>query len=89
MKIPWSSDGPLRSARRMVSYSSRRNTTTARRRWLKNAIERVYPEWNRKAAAFVSYGGTMGAQAVQLLPQNIVELHSHRFEAPSTSPLRR
>src|ERR1700704_4054494 len=29
---------------------------------LKNAIDWVYPEWNRKAAAFVSYGSAMGAQ---------------------------
>src|SRR5258707_8186964 len=28
---------------------------------LKNAIDWVYPEWNRKAAAFVSYGGTAGS----------------------------
>jgi NAD(P)H-dependent FMN reductase len=28
---------------------------------LKNAIDWVYPEWNRKAAAFVSYGSAMGA----------------------------
>ena len=40
---------------------------------LKNAIDWVYPEWNRKAAAFVSYGGAMGARAVQQLRQNIVE----------------
>ena len=26
---------------------------------LKNAIDWVYPEWNRKAAAFVSYGSAM------------------------------
>jgi NAD(P)H-dependent FMN reductase len=29
---------------------------------LKNAIDWVYPEWNRKAAAFVSYGSVMGAR---------------------------
>jgi NAD(P)H-dependent FMN reductase len=28
---------------------------------LKNAIDWVYPEWNRKAAAFVSYGSVGGA----------------------------
>ena len=32
---------------------------------LKNAIDWVYPEWNRKAAAFVSYGSAMGARGVQ------------------------
>lgn len=34
---------------------------------LKNSIEWVYPEWNRKAAAFVSYGGAGGSRAVQQL----------------------
>jgi NAD(P)H-dependent FMN reductase len=29
---------------------------------LKNAIDWVYPEWNRKAAAFVSYGSALGAR---------------------------
>jgi NAD(P)H-dependent FMN reductase len=41
---------------------------------LKNAIDWVYPEWNRKAAAFVSYGGAMGARAVQQLRLTAVEL---------------
>jgi NAD(P)H-dependent FMN reductase len=34
---------------------------------LKNAIDWVYPEWNRKAAGFVSYGGVGGARSVQQL----------------------
>jgi multimeric flavodoxin WrbA len=29
---------------------------------LKNAIDWVYPEWRRQAAAFVSYGSAMGAR---------------------------
>ena len=41
---------------------------------LKNAIDWVYPEWNRKAAAFVSYGSTMGARAVQQLRENMIEV---------------
>ena len=41
---------------------------------LKNAIDWVYPEWNRKAAAFLSYGSAMGARAVQQLRQTAVEL---------------
>src|SRR6201986_3137414 len=32
---------------------------------LKNAIDWVYPEWTRKAAAFVSHGSVMGARAVE------------------------
>jgi NAD(P)H-dependent FMN reductase len=34
---------------------------------LKNAIDWAYQEWNRKAAAFVSYGGVGGARAVEHL----------------------
>ena len=41
---------------------------------LKNAIDWVYPEWNRKAVAFVSYGGAMGARGVQQLRQTAIEL---------------
>jgi NAD(P)H-dependent FMN reductase len=41
---------------------------------LKNAIDWVYPEWNRKAAAFVSYGSAMGARAVQQLRETLIEL---------------
>ena len=41
---------------------------------LKNAIDWVYPEWNRKAAAFVSYGGVLGARSVQQLREISTEL---------------
>jgi NAD(P)H-dependent FMN reductase len=41
---------------------------------LKNAIDWVYPEWNRKAAAFVSYGGALGARSVQQLREVAIEL---------------
>jgi NAD(P)H-dependent FMN reductase len=41
---------------------------------LKNAIDWVYPEWNRKAAAFVSYGSVAGARGVQQLRQTATEL---------------
>jgi NAD(P)H-dependent FMN reductase len=41
---------------------------------LKNAIDWVYPEWNRKAAAFVSYGGTAGIRSVQQLRETAIEL---------------
>jgi NAD(P)H-dependent FMN reductase len=41
---------------------------------LKNAIDWVYPEWNRKAAAFVSYGSMGGARAVQQPRETVVEL---------------
>jgi len=41
---------------------------------LKNAIDWVYPEWNRKTAGFVSYGSAMGARSVQQLRQTAIEL---------------
>src|SRR5258707_5198284 len=41
---------------------------------LKNALDWVYPEWNRKAAAFVSYGAALGARGVQQLRQTLIEL---------------
>jgi NAD(P)H-dependent FMN reductase len=41
---------------------------------LKNAIDWVYPEWHRKAAAFVSYGSAMGARAVQQLRETMIEI---------------
>ena len=41
---------------------------------LKNAIDWVYPEWNRKAAAFVSYGSVAGARSVQQLRETAIEL---------------
>jgi NAD(P)H-dependent FMN reductase len=41
---------------------------------LKNALDWVYPEWNRKAAAFVSYGSAMGARAVQQIRETVIEL---------------
>jgi NAD(P)H-dependent FMN reductase len=41
---------------------------------LKNAIDWVYPEWNRKAAAFVSYGSALGARGVQQLRETAIEL---------------
>jgi len=41
---------------------------------LKNAIDWVYPEWNRKAAAFVSYGSVAGARSVQQLRETAIEV---------------
>ena len=37
-------------------------------------LDWVYPEWNRKAAAFVSYGATAGARSVQQLRETAIEL---------------
>ena len=41
---------------------------------LKNTVDWVYPEWNRKAAAFVSYGSAAGARGVQQLRETAIEL---------------
>jgi NAD(P)H-dependent FMN reductase len=41
---------------------------------LKNAIDRVYPEWNRKAVAFVSNGGAAGVRSVQQLHEIAIEV---------------
>jgi NAD(P)H-dependent FMN reductase len=41
---------------------------------LKNALDWVYLEWNRKAAAFISYGSAMGARGVQQLRETAIEL---------------
>lgn len=41
---------------------------------LKNALDWVYPEWNNKPVAFVSYGSVGGARAVEQLRLNVIEL---------------
>ncbi|HEY1991269.1 MAG TPA: NADPH-dependent FMN reductase [Gammaproteobacteria bacterium] len=54
---------------------------------LKNAIDWVYPEWNRKAAAFVSYGSVMGARAVEQLRLVAVELQMAPIRAAVHVPV--
>jgi NAD(P)H-dependent FMN reductase len=41
---------------------------------LKNALDYAYPEWNKKAAAFVGYGAVGGSRAVEQLRLVAVEL---------------
>lgn len=41
---------------------------------LKNALDYAYPEWNRKAAAFVGYGSVGAARAIEQLRLICVEL---------------
>lgn len=41
---------------------------------LKNALDYAYPEWVRKAAAFVGYGGVGAARAIEQLRLICVEL---------------
>jgi NAD(P)H-dependent FMN reductase len=41
---------------------------------LKNALDSIFPEWNRKVVGFVSYGNAGGARSVEQLRQVVVEL---------------
>lgn len=41
---------------------------------LKNALDFAYPQWQKKPAAFVGYGGVGGARAVEQLRLHAVEL---------------
>jgi NAD(P)H-dependent FMN reductase len=41
---------------------------------LKNALDSIFPEWNRKAVGFVSYGSAGGARSVEQLRQVAIEL---------------
>ncbi|MEZ4863413.1 MAG: NAD(P)H-dependent oxidoreductase [Caldilineaceae bacterium] len=41
---------------------------------LKNALDYAYPEWNRKAAAFIGYGGVGAARAIEQLRLICIEL---------------
>jgi NAD(P)H-dependent FMN reductase len=54
---------------------------------LKNAIDWVYPEWNRKAAAFVSYGSAVGARAVQQLRETAIEIQMTPIRSSVHIPL--
>ena len=41
---------------------------------LKNALDYVYSDWNKKPVGFVSWGGVGGTRAVEQLRQVVVEL---------------
>jgi NAD(P)H-dependent FMN reductase len=41
---------------------------------LKNALDYAYPEWNKKAAAFVGYGSVGAARAIEQLRLIAIEL---------------
>jgi NAD(P)H-dependent FMN reductase len=41
---------------------------------LKNAMDVIYHEWNRKPVGFVAYGSAMGARSVEQLRQVAIEL---------------
>lgn len=48
---------------------------------LKNALDYVYAEWNRKPMAFVGYGGNGGARSIELLTCIARELQAAPLEA--------
>src|SRR5690606_35430527 len=55
---------------------------------LKNAIDFLYQEWNRKAVAFVSYGNIAGGtRSVQQLKQVASELQMAAVKSAITIPL--
>lgn len=57
---------------------------------LKNALDHLYHEWNRKPVAFVSYGGGAGgARAVQQLRLNAVELQMAPIRPAVVIPMAR
>lgn len=41
---------------------------------LKNALDQVYGEWNRKPVAFVGHGSALGSRAIEQLRTNMIEL---------------
>lgn len=51
---------------------------------LKNALDHVYPQCNRKPAAFIGYGGVGGARAVEQLRLVCIEL---QMAPPAPDPL--
>ncbi len=40
---------------------------------LKNAIDWVYPEWNKKAISYIGYGTAMGARSIEHLRSSAIE----------------
>ena len=48
---------------------------------LKNALDTVYAEWNRKPVSFVAYGGAGGARSVEQLTCTARELQMAPLEA--------
>lgn len=53
---------------------------------LKNALDWVYPEWNRKPVGFVSYGGAGGTRSVQQLREIAIELQMAPIRSAVTLP---
>jgi NAD(P)H-dependent FMN reductase len=41
---------------------------------LKNALDSIFPEWNKKPVGFVAYGNAGGARSVEQLRQVVIEL---------------
>lgn len=54
---------------------------------LKNAIDYLYKEWNNKTAGFVSYGGSGGIRAVELLRPVMSQMQMADVAAQVALPL--
>ncbi|MEM4625604.1 MAG: NAD(P)H-dependent oxidoreductase [Candidatus Pacearchaeota archaeon] len=44
---------------------------------LKNALDVIYPEWNKKPVGFISYGSVMGSRSIEQLKQVSLSLQMH------------
>lgn len=53
---------------------------------LKNALDQVYGEWNRKAVAFIGHGSSLGARAIEQLRSNAIELQMAPIRAAVHMP---
>jgi NAD(P)H-dependent FMN reductase len=54
---------------------------------LKNAIDHLYTEWNRKPVGFGGYGNASGARAIEQLRQVAVELEMTPIKRSVAVPL--
>jgi NAD(P)H-dependent FMN reductase len=55
---------------------------------LKNALDYVYKEWNRKAVGFVGWGSAGGARSIQQLRQVAIELQMAPIRASIHIPVQ-
>lgn len=53
---------------------------------LKNALDQIYAEWNRKAVAFVAHGSSLGSRAIEQLRTNAIELQMAPIRAAVQMP---
>jgi NAD(P)H-dependent FMN reductase len=54
---------------------------------LKNALDYIFKEWNKKAVGFVGYGNAGGARAIEQLRQVVIELQMTPIRAAIHIPV--